>query len=144
MNTITKADLLAYMRGHKLAVVATINQHGTPEGALVGIAATDKHELIFDTVSSSRKHTNLALHPRVAVTFSGPGEQTLQYEGRAFPIATSGSSDAAFREAYYAAWPDGRDRLNWHGLVYWGIRPVWARYSDFDRGPLIAEFQWDA
>jgi hypothetical protein len=143
MNTITKTDLLAYIRGHKLAVVATINQHGAPEAALVGVAATDKHELIFDTVFSSRKHANLILRPRVAVTFVGPGEQTLQYEGLAFPISTSGSHDATYRETYYIAWPDGRERLNWEGLVYWGITPVWARYSDFDRGPLIAEFNWD-
>ena len=143
MNRITKTDLLAYMRGHKLAVVATTNGKGAPEAALVGIAATDKHELIFDTVSSSRKHANLVLHPRVAATFSGPGEKTLQYEGLAFPISTNGSLDAAYREAYYAAWPDGRERLNWEGLVYWGITPVWARYSDFDRGPLITEFHWD-
>lgn len=95
MNTITKNDLLAYMRGHKLAVVATVNQAGVPEAALVGVAATDKHELIFDTVSSSRKHANLVLRPRIAVTFSGPGEQTLQYEGVAFPISTSGARDAA-------------------------------------------------
>lgn len=143
MNTITKNDLLAYMRGHKLAVVATVNQAGVPEAALVGVAATDKHELIFDTVSSSRKHANLVLRPRIAVTFSGPGEQTLQYEGVAFPISTSGARDAAYREVYYAAWPDGLERLNWEGLVYWGVTPLWARYSDFDRGPLISEFHWD-
>jgi general stress protein 26 len=142
MDTITKRDLLAYMRGHKLAVVATVNQAGVPEAALVGIGVTDKHELIFDTVSSSRKHANLILRPRIAVTFSGPGEQTLQYEGLAFPISTEGPLDAAYREAYYAVWPDGRERLNWDGLVYWGVTPVWARYSDFDRGPLIAEFHW--
>jgi general stress protein 26 len=143
MNTITKTELLAYMRGHTLAVVATVNAAGTPEGALVGVGVTDKHELIFDTVSASRKHANLVLRPRVAVTFSGPGEQTLQYEGVAFPVSTNGTTDASYREAYYAAWPDGRERLNWEGLVYWAITPVWARYSDFDRGPLIAEFLWD-
>lgn len=143
MNIFTKTDLLAYMRGLKLAVAATVNHRRTPEAALIGIATTDKHELIFDTVSSSRKHENLILRPRIAVTFSGPGEQTLQYEGLVFPISTEGEPDVGYREAYYAAWPDGRERLNWEGLVYWGVTPVWARYSDFDRGPLIAEFHWD-
>jgi hypothetical protein len=143
MDTITKTDLLVYMRGHGLAVVATVNQEGAPEGALVGIGVTDKHELILDTVSSSRKHANLVLRPRIAVTFSGPGEQTLQYEGLAFPISLTGPHDAGYREAYYTAWPDGRERLNWEGLVCWGVTPVWARYSDFERGPLVAEFHWD-
>lgn len=142
MDNFTKSELLAYMRAHKLAVVATVNGSGTPEAALVGVGVTDKHELIFDTVSASRKHANLVLRPRIAVTFSGPGEQTLQYEGIAFPISTEGAEDAAYRETYYAAWPDGPDRLSWDGLVYWGVTPVWARYSNFDRGPLITEFSW--
>jgi hypothetical protein len=80
--------------------------------------------LIFDTVSSSRKHANLVLRPRIAVTFSGPGEQTLQYEGVAFPISTTGMRDATYRETYYAAWPDGPARLDWEGLVYWGVTPL--------------------
>jgi general stress protein 26 len=143
MDAITKTQLLAYMRWHKLAVVATVNNAGAPEGALIGIAVTDKHEVIFDTISSTRKHENLVLRPRIAVTFSGPEEQTLQYEGLAFPISTSGELDAEYREAYYAAWPEGRERTSWDGLVYWGVTPVWARDSDFDGGPLIAEFQWD-
>ncbi|MGB8364490.1 MAG: pyridoxamine 5'-phosphate oxidase family protein [Rhizomicrobium sp.] len=142
MATMSHAELLAYMRTHKLTVVATVNRSGAPEAALVGIAITDSFELIFDTVSASRKHANLVFDPRIAVTFCGPGEQTLQYEGLAFPISTTGPADRPYREAYYGTWPDGRSRLDWDGLVYWGVKPVWARYSDFDRGPLIAEFRW--
>jgi hypothetical protein len=143
VDTFSKSELLFYMRGHKLAVVATVNQSSAPEAALVGVGVTDKHELVFDTISFTRKHENLFLRPRIAVTFSGPGEQTLQYEGIAFPLSSDGAEDAAYREAYYAAWPDGRERLNWAGLVNWGVTPIWARYSDFGRGPLIAEFNWN-
>jgi general stress protein 26 len=141
--TFGKTDVLGYLRKHRFAVISSCAPDGAPQGALVGIASTDSLELIFDTVTSSRKHENLSRDRRVAVTFSGPDEQTLQLEGVALPVSTSGSGDAAYREAYYRAWPDGRDRLKWTNLCYWRIVPCWARYSDFSLGPLIAEFRWD-
>jgi len=136
-------ELLDYMRKHRLAVISSAAADGAPQGALVGVATTDSLELVFDTISSSRKHANLSRDRRVAVTFCGPAEQTLQLEGVALPVSTGGSADAVYREAYYLAWPDGRDRLTWTGLSYWRIVPRWARYSDFSLGPLIAEFRWD-
>jgi len=145
MNTaeFAKDDVLVYMRKHRLAVLSTCAADGSPQGALVGLAATDSMELVFDTTSGSRKHRNLSRESRVAVTFSGPDEQTLQLEGVAHRVSTNGPSDTAYREAYFLAWPDGRDRLKCPQLSYWRIAPRWARYSDFNRGPLIVEFRWD-
>jgi hypothetical protein len=142
MDFMTIPDLVAYARLHKLAVVSTIGSRGEPQGALVGIGATDELDIVFDTVTTSRKHSNLVDDPRVAVTFDGPGEKTLQLEGLAVSLSTTGAADAEYREAYYLAWPDGRDRLLWRNIVYWRVSPRWARYSDYDRGPLIQEFHW--
>jgi|SRR5215469_15557700 len=144
MPSINDVELLAYMRSHKLAVVSSISADGSPQSALVGIAVTDGFQIIFDTVDTSRKHANLARDPRAAVTFSGPGEQTLQFEGIAAPISVSGPGDAHYRETYYQARPDGRLRLNWPGISYWRIEPRWLRFSDFDRGPLICEKRFPA
>ncbi|HVZ92729.1 MAG TPA: pyridoxamine 5'-phosphate oxidase family protein [Rhizomicrobium sp.] len=142
MNGFGLPELLAYMRSHRLAVVATIGADLKPQSALVGIAVTQTFELVFDTLSGTRKHANLLARPHIAVVYSGPGEQTLQFEGVAFPISLADESDSSYRAAYYSAWPDGRERLSWKGLAYWGVRPIWARYSDFDKGPLIREFRW--
>ncbi len=139
----TKPDLLDYLRRQRLAVIATLAADGSPQGSLVGVAVTDATELVFDTTSSSRKHANLTRDPRIAVTFFGPDEQTLQLEGFAYELSTTDAADAAYREAYYRAWPDGRERLAWPSLSYWRVVPRWARFSDFNRGPLIAEFRWD-
>jgi hypothetical protein len=98
--------------------------------------------VIFDTVTDSRKHCNLLRNSRAAIVFSGPGEQTLQFEGIARPMAIAAAKDAELLSIYYEAWPDGRDRLKWPNIAYWCVAPRWARYSDFDRGPLIREFQW--
>ena len=139
MQTLTDAQLLAYMRSHKLAVVSTVDAAGRPQAALVGIATTDAFDLIFDTVSTSRKHANLTRDPRAAVTFAGPAERTLQFEGVALPVSTTDPADAPWREAYYRAWPECRDHLAWPTLAYWRLAPRWLRYSDYDRGPLIFE-----
>jgi hypothetical protein len=137
-----EADLLSYMRGHRLAVVSSIGPQGQPQSALVGIAVSPLFEVIFDTTTDTRKHVNLERDARSSVTFSGPGERTLQFEGVARQVSVSAPQDRALREIYYAAWPDGRSRLNWPKLVYWCITPRWARFSDFAAGPLVEEFEW--
>jgi pyridoxine/pyridoxamine 5'-phosphate oxidase len=137
-----KAELLTYMRACKLAVIATIGCDGSPQGALVGVAVTEDLEIIFDTDSNSRKHQNLKRDNRVAVTFSGPGEQTVQIEGRVNAVSPMAASDAIYRETYFSTWPDGRERQTWSKIAYWRIVPQWARYSDFERGPLIVEFDF--
>ncbi len=142
MEAFSNIELLAYVRLHKLAVIATIAEDGAPQSALVGIGSTAELEIVFDTLSTTRKHRNLQRDPRIAVTFSGPGEKTAQIEGIARPVSPGDAADAACLDAYYAAWPDGRERALWPNLVYWRIVPHWARYSDFDRGPLIAELHW--
>jgi pyridoxine/pyridoxamine 5'-phosphate oxidase len=138
----TKTELLDYMRGHRLAVVSSLGPRGEPQAALVGIAVSLRFEVIFDTVVDSRKHSNLLRDPRASLVFTGPSEKTLQLEGIARPVPVCGTKDAKLRSVYYEAWPDGRNRLTWPKLSYWCIAPQWARYSDFDRGPLIEEFRW--
>ena len=137
--SFAKQDLVAYLRHAKLATIASLAADGSPQAALVGIGVTDDLQLIFDTSTQSRKHANLLRDPRVAVVVGGPGEQTLQYEGLAAPVPTTGADGEQMREAYYLSWPDGRARLGWPDLAYWRVSPRWARYTDFDRGPLVAQ-----
>jgi len=44
-------------------------------------------------------------------------------------------------EAYFAAYPDGRDRLAWNGITHFRVRPTWIRYSDFNDPQQIIEFK---
>ncbi len=140
---MNRLELLSYMRAHRVAVVATAGADGAPQCALVGVAITDDLEIIFDTTADTRKHRNLVNDPRIAVTFTGPGEKTLQYEGWGIPVSPSNDADAPYREAYYSTWPDGRERAQWASIAYWRITPRWARFSDYTRGPLIVAFDFD-
>ena len=125
------------MKGCPYGVVSSTGERGAPESALVGIALTPELEIIFDTVSSSRKYRNLTRNPGCSLVVGWAGEQTVQYEGIA--SEPGGSELRRYQEAYFAAWPDGRARLQWTGIVYMVVRPLWIRYSDFSQNPARIE-----
>jgi len=139
---MTARELLTFMRTHRVAVQASVTPAAAPQAAVVGIAITDRFEVVFDTLGSSRKAHNLRANPSIALVMGGllPGdERTVQYEGVA--DEPDGAERERLTEAYYGVYPDGRDRLSWPGLTYFRVRPRWIRYSDFGQGPpLIAEF----
>jgi pyridoxine/pyridoxamine 5'-phosphate oxidase len=81
---MTEADLFKFMAGHRLGVLGSISQDGSPQSALVGIAVTSELEIIFDTVASSRKYANLLANPAASFVIGWAGEVTVQYEGNAF------------------------------------------------------------
>ena len=133
---MTRAELLAFLRKHRLAVVSTVRD-GAPQAAVVGIAVTDDLEIIFDTLTTSRKYQNLRADPRAALVIGWDAEQTVQCEGVAdFP---AGAELAAGKQVYFAAWPDGPEREAWPNIGYVRIRPRWVRFSDFGAVPVRIE-----
>jgi pyridoxine/pyridoxamine 5'-phosphate oxidase len=130
---VDRAELLAFLRRHRLAVEASVSTSGAPQAAVVGIAVTDALELVFDTLSSTRKFANLRADPRIALVVGWDAERTAQLEGTVdFP---TGDELERIRAAYFVVHPDGRDRLAWPGLVHARVRLTWARYSDFTTDP---------
>jgi general stress protein 26 len=131
-----------FIKQHPMAVVSTINSGGKPEAALVGIAVSGNLEIIFDTVTSSRKYNNVLINPTVAIVVGWEDETTLQYEGDAEILGDDVASDN-YRQLYFAAWPDGRERAEtWPGLVHIKIKPRWLRYSNFNEPVIIEEIQF--
>ncbi len=143
-RSMDKAGIHAFLTQFRYGVVSSIANDGTPQSALVGIAVTPELGIVFDTVKSSRKYPNLIARPACSFVIGGwDGEKTVQYEGVA--IEPQGAVLERTREAYFAVWPDGRDRLNWPGLTHFLVKPRWLRYSDFDqRLPLIVELSFPA
>ncbi|WP_076861553.1 pyridoxamine 5'-phosphate oxidase family protein [Bradyrhizobium mercantei] len=133
---MTRAELLAFLRMHRLAVVSTVHD-GAPQAAVVGIAVSDDLEIIFDTLTTSRKYQNLRADPRTALVIGWDAEQTAQVEGVAdFP---SGAELAACKQVYFAAWPDGPTREAWPNIGYVRVKPNWVRFSDFGAMPTRIE-----
>ena len=136
---MTQAELYKFLSQCKLGVLGTIGEDNTPQSALVGIATTERLEIVFDTVRSSRKYSNLIARPACSFVIGWAGEETVQYEGRAEELA--GTNLHRYQKVYFEAWPDGPARLSWPGIVYFVVRPRWIRYSDFNQNPpLIREF----
>jgi pyridoxine/pyridoxamine 5'-phosphate oxidase len=128
-----REQLVQFIREQRLGVEASLASSGAPEAAVVAIAVSDRLELVFDTVKSSRKYQNLVRDPRIALVVGWDREITAQIEGVAdFP---EGEELERIREVYFARHPDGRDRLTWPGIVHVRVRPTWIRYSDFNQTP---------
>jgi pyridoxine/pyridoxamine 5'-phosphate oxidase len=131
--------LHAFLARHRYGVVSSLSSEGNPQSALVGIAVTPELEIVFDTVKSSRKYSNLIARPGCSFVVGWAGEQTVQLEGIA--VEPMGQELQRYQKIYFATWPDGEAHLRWPGIAYFVVRPRWIRYSDYDQTPpLIAEF----
>jgi hypothetical protein len=138
---MTRADLYKFMSAQKLGVLGYLSPAGDPRSALVGIAVTPELEIVFDTISSSRKYPGLVANPAASFVIGWAGETTVQFEGQA--LLPAGAELARYQQVYFTAWPDGPDRLNWPGMTHFVVRPRWIRYSDYDQRPaLIEEFSF--
>ncbi len=72
------------MRGHSLAVQASVSPSAAPQAAVVGIVVTDDFEVFFDTLNVTRKVRNRRRNPTIAFVLGGlaPGDKRpVQYEG---------------------------------------------------------------
>ncbi|HVZ39433.1 MAG TPA: pyridoxamine 5'-phosphate oxidase family protein [Candidatus Kapabacteria bacterium] len=140
--SMTRDQLLHFMQAHRLAVQTSVSQTGVPQAAVVGIAVTDRLEIVFDTLATSRKAYNLRGNPAIALVIGGTAggeERTVQFEGVA--DEPEGAERDRLVGAYLQVYPDGTDRQAWPGLIYIRVRPTWIRYSDFSSNPpLIVEF----
>jgi PPOX class probable F420-dependent enzyme len=124
-----RGELVTFIRERGLAVVATRGPDGAPQAALIGVAATDRAEVVFDTLASSRKYRNIEAAPDVALVIGWEDEVTVQCEGPA-DIPTGLDRDRCV-SAYFDQYPDGRERAKDPDVVHVRVRPRWVRYSDY-------------
>jgi pyridoxine/pyridoxamine 5'-phosphate oxidase len=134
------------MRAERYAVEASVSRHHAVQAAVVGIAVSDEFEIVFDTLTDSRKATNLRANPSVAFVIGSTRdgtERTVQYEGVA--DMPSGDELRRVQEIYFSVFPDGRERLHWKGLIHVRVKPLWIRYSNYaPQPPLVLEFNAEA
>ena len=124
------------MRAHRYAVQSSTAASGHPQSAVVGVAVSDRFEIVFDTVVSSRKSVNLLRDPRIAFVLgsvSPDAAWTIQFEGLADELR--GAERERLVALYLTVFPDGIDRQQWPGLTYFRARPTWIRSSDWTTEP---------
>ena len=136
MKPVTPPELHEFLRSQSLAVQASVSSSLSPQAAVVGFVVNEEFELFFDTFDNTRKVTNLRKNPRIAFVIGGlipHDERTVQYEG----IADEPSGDELRRlqDVYFDRFPEGLERQTADGLVYIRCKPIWIRYSDYNRAP---------
>lgn len=142
MPGISREQLLAYMREARYAVQASVAAGDAPQAAVVGVSVSDTFEIVFDTLQTARKTSNLREHPHIALVLgamSADASRTIQVEGVADePV---GIELETLLERYFTAFPDGRARRSAGNITYFRVRPTWIRCSDYSTQlPTIVEF----
>jgi pyridoxine/pyridoxamine 5'-phosphate oxidase len=136
---MTLEQIFDIARSKRYLIVSTVNESGAPEAALMGFVWTRANEVVFDTLSTSRKAVNLARNPATALVIGWDENISLQIEGVARrPV---GDDLANAKAAYFREWPDGRARENWPNIAYVVVQPNWIRYSDYSGVPVVEEFK---
>jgi len=134
---MNRAELVTFLRAQKWAVEASVNDAGAPQAAVIGVAVTDDLEIVFDTVTDTRKARNLRTNPQVALVIGWDDGRTAQIQGTA--DEPTGDDLARLKKAYFAKFPDGIDRAEWPDIAYFRVRPTWVRVSDFTSDPPAIE-----
>jgi pyridoxamine 5'-phosphate oxidase-like protein len=136
MAQLTKTDVLKFMRTYSLAVQSSVSPLGGPQSAVIGFVVSDDFHIFFDTMDITRKAKNLRRNPMISFVIGGlmkGDERSVQYDGIA--DEPKGRELDSLKELYFTQFPDGRERQNWTGLIYVRAKPIWIRYSDFNRDP---------
>lgn len=83
MNASKNLDKISsYINKHSLAVLGTVNDDGTPHGAVVYVYADGEGSVYFLTKNKTLKYRNLLARPEASLTiFSEPDSTTLQANG---------------------------------------------------------------
>lgn len=128
----TKELIAAFLAKTKLAVIATVGENG-PESAVLEFGETEELELIFDTLTSSRKYKNLQKNKNVSFVIGWDENITVQYEGVAEEL--KGSEAEKYKEIYFAKNPRAKKWEKQEGIAFFKVTPRWIRYSDLNTYP---------
>ena len=79
---MTLEEVFDIARSKRYLVVSTVNEFRAPEAALMGFALTQAKEIVFDTLSTSRKAVNLERDPAAALVIGWDDNMSLQIEGK--------------------------------------------------------------
>ncbi len=73
-------EVFDIVRRKRLAVVSTVDDSVAPEAALVGFALTERNEVVFDTLGTSRKAVNIARRAATALVIGWDNDITVQID----------------------------------------------------------------
>ena len=124
-----RGELLRLTRQRYIATLATASPEGQPQASPMRFAVTDEFEIVMGTLHTSRKFANLQRNPKVTVLV-WDSLFSIQIDG--LFDQPDGADLAGLRDVFAHEQPlEARIRAGRPTHVYFRIRPLWARYSDF-------------
>lgn len=87
-NAEAYSRIMGYIDKNPLATLSTINDNGTPHGALVYICALSDQTVCFVTKNLTQKYINMIERPDVSLTIGNDRDSsTLQINGKAVVVS---------------------------------------------------------
>lgn len=134
--SVARADALAFLKGNRAGVIATVSAEGKPHASVVYYVTDDNFNIYFITKIDSRKYRSIKANPSIAFTVGQlDTPRTLQIEGVA--VEMLGEED---KKAHV---PDIMDMLSKNNpsylpiakmdseVVLMWVEPKWIRWADF-------------
>src|SRR5689334_11736702 len=122
-----RKKVFSFIKGTPLAVIATISPAFEPQAALVAISQTDNLEIIFGTLSNTRKYMNLKHNSKVAFAI-GSNRIVVQLQGTAVELA--GDEAVFYQNIHIVKHPDSKKYLSHPDERFFRVVPSWIRYTD--------------
>jgi pyridoxine/pyridoxamine 5'-phosphate oxidase len=130
-------EVLDFLGKNPVGVISTIHKDiGTPESALVAFAETPTFEIIFQTLTTSRKYLNLKKSPCISFVtgwkIDKPNQITFQYEGSARELDINDAEYKKYRSAFeQKKTPCTVEFLDNPNSRLFVVSPVWFSYSNY-------------
>lgn len=91
--------IVNYIEQHPLATLSTVNDDGTPHGAVVYICALSDQTVCFITKNLTQKYINITERPTVSLTIGDDKDSsTLQLAGQASVVNNAELIDTIIKE----------------------------------------------
>lgn len=140
MSTTEKYQKIAkYIDDNPIATLSTINDDGTPHGAIVYVISDSRKPIAyFLTKNETRKFKNLAARTTVGITiYNEPHNSTLQASGTTFVVKGSEKIDTIMKKMIRAnalrkEWIPPVSKLSAGHYVLVGIELTNARLAEFE------------
>lgn len=139
---ITKEDVLKFLKGSGLCVLATADKSGKPIAATMAYAVDDEINIYLETSVKSRKYKNLIGNPYVAIVVGVANDKpTVQIDGKAIVWKGSEATKAwRFILKQHPEWKDYYPDPNEdNDAVYFEVMSKQVCYSDFTKEPPVIE-----